>query len=126
MADGGEFLVRGPPVFKGYWNRPEETQNAFLDGWFKTGDIGNIDPDGYLSVTDPKKELIKTSAAKFIAPQPTENSLKLSPLIGTAAILGHKRKFAFVIASPNFTVLAESRPINDIPFASHAGLIANP
>src|ERR1700723_4161393 len=88
IAEAGEILVRGPSIFKGYWNRPEETQNAFLDGWFKTGDIGHIDADGYLSVTDRKKELIKTSGGKFIAPQPIENSLKLSPLVGAAAIVG--------------------------------------
>ena len=96
IADDGEILVRGPSVFKGYWNRPEETENAFLDGWFKTGDIGHVDADGYLSVTDRKKELIKTSGGKFIAPQPIENSLKLNPFVATSAIIGDRRKFAFV------------------------------
>ena len=110
IAEDGEILVRGPSVFKGYWNRPEETQNAFQDGWFKTGDIGHIDSDGYLSVTDRKKELIKTSGGKFIAPQPIENSLKLNPLVGTAAIIGDKRKFAFVIISPNFALLEDLGP----------------
>jgi long-chain acyl-CoA synthetase len=126
IADDGEILVRGPSVFKEYWNRPEETQNAFVDGWFKTGDIGNIDADGYLSVTDRKKELIKTSGGKFIAPQPIENSLKLRPLIGTAAVLGDKRKFAFVIVSPNFAALEEWARNSDIAFSSRAELIANP
>ena len=102
IAEDGEILVRGPSVFKGYWNRPEETKAALVDGWFKTGDIGNIDADGYLSVTDRKKDLIKTSGGKFIAPQPIENSLKLNPLIGTAAILGDRRKFPAVLISPNF------------------------
>jgi long-chain acyl-CoA synthetase len=126
IAEDGEILVRGPSVFKGYWNRPEETQNAFIDGWFKTGDIGNIDADGYLSVTDRKKELIKTSGGKFIAPQPIENSLKLNPFIGTAVILGDKRKFAFVIISPNFTLLEDWARTNDIAFSSRAELVGKP
>jgi long-chain acyl-CoA synthetase len=126
IADDGEILVRGPSVFKEYWNRPEETSSAFQDGWFKTGDIGHIDADGYLSVTDRKKELIKTSGGKFIAPQPIENSLKLNPLIGTAAILGDKRKFAFVIVSPNFALLEDWAQNNNVTFSSRAGLVANP
>jgi long-chain acyl-CoA synthetase len=138
IAEDGEILVRGPSVFKGYWNRPEETRNAFIgfhskdgevekkNGWFKTGDIGHIDADGYLSVTDRKKDLIKTSGGKFIAPQPIENSLKLSPLIGTAAVLGDKRKFPAVIVSPNFTSLEHWAQLNDIPFASRDELIAYP
>jgi long-chain acyl-CoA synthetase len=141
IAEDGEILVRGPSVFKGYWNRPEETQNAFVDartndgrtndgrvndGWFKTGDIGNIDADGYLSVTDRKKDLIKTSGGKFIAPQPIENSLKLSPLIGTAAIIGDKRKFAAVIVSPNFLVLEDWAGTNGVAFSTRAELVADP
>jgi len=126
IAADGEILVRGPSVFKGYWNRPEETQNAFQDGWFKTGDIGNIDADGYLSVTDRKKELIKTSGGKFIAPQPIENTLKLYPLVGTAVVVGDKRKFAFVIISPNFTLLEELARANNITFSSRTELVADP
>ena len=126
IAEDGEILVRGPSVFKGYWNRPEETANALVDGWFKTGDIGNIDADGYLSVTDRKKDLIKTSGGKFIAPQPIENSLKLNPLVGTSAILGDKRKFAAVIVSPNFAALEDWARVNDVAFASRAELISNP
>jgi long-chain acyl-CoA synthetase len=126
IAEDGEILVRGPSVFKGYWNRPAETKNAFQDGWFKTGDIGQIDADGYLSVTDRKKDLIKTSGGKFIAPQPIENSLKLNPLVGTPAVLGDKRKFAFVIVSPNFAPLEKWARTNEIAFASRAELVANP
>jgi long-chain acyl-CoA synthetase len=126
IAEDGEILVRGPSIFKGYWNRPEETQNAFQEGWFKTGDIGAIDADGYLSVTDRKKDLIKTSGGKFIAPQPIENALKLNPFIGAAAILGDKRKFAFVIVSPNFTLLEAWARTNDFGFSSRAELVANP
>ena len=126
IAEDGEILVRGPSVFKGYWNRPEETGNAFQDGWFKTGDIGQIDADGYLSVTDRKKELIKTSGGKFIAPQPIENSLKLNPLVGTAAIIGDKHKFACVIVSPNFALLEDWARTSNIALSSRAELVANP
>jgi long-chain acyl-CoA synthetase len=125
IAEDGEILVRGPSVFKGYWNRLDETQNAFQDGWFKTGDIGHIDADGYLSVTDRKKELIKTSGGKFIAPQPIENSLKLNPLVGTAAIIGDKRKFAFVIISPNFALLEDWARENNVVYSSRAELVSN-
>jgi long-chain acyl-CoA synthetase len=125
IAEDGEILVRGPSVFKGYWNRPEETKAAFEGGWFKTGDIGNIDADGYLSVTDRKKELIKTSGGKFIAPQPIENSLKLNPLVGVAALLGDRRKFAAVIISPNFALLEQWARDNKVPFASRAELVAH-
>jgi long-chain acyl-CoA synthetase len=126
IAEDGEILVRGPSVFKGYWNRPEETKAALVDGWFKTGDIGNIDADGYLSVTDRKKDLIKTSGGKFIAPQPIENSLKLNPLVGIPAILGDRRKFASVMISPNFAALEEWARENEIAFTSRAELIGDP
>jgi long-chain acyl-CoA synthetase len=125
MAEDGEILVRGPSVFSGYWNRPEETQSAFQDGWFKTGDIGNLDADGYLSVTDRKKELIKTSGGKFIAPQPIENSLKLNSLVGTAVVVGDKRKFACVLISPNFVVLEDWARMHDVSFSSRADLVSN-
>ncbi len=126
IAEDGEILVRGPSVFKGYWNRPDETNSALSDGWFKTGDIGNIDADGYLSVTDRKKDLIKTSGGKFIAPQPIENSLKLSPLIGVAAVLGDRRKFPAVMISPNFALLEQWAKENNVSFTTRADLIADP
>ena len=126
IAEDGEILVHGPSVFKGYWNRPEETRASLNDGWFKTGDIGNIDADGYLSVTDRKKDLIKTSGGKFIAPQPIENALKLNSLIGVAAILGDKRKFPAVLISPNFPLLEDWARTNGIPFSSRTELVANP
>jgi long-chain acyl-CoA synthetase len=126
IAEDGEILVRGPSVFKGYWNRPEETKAALVNDWFKTGDIGNIDADGYLSVTDRKKDLIKTSGGKFIAPQPIESALKLNPFMGAAAILGDKRKFPAVMISPNFAALEEWARTNGVSFSSRAELIANP
>jgi long-chain acyl-CoA synthetase len=126
IAEDGEILVRGPSVFKGYWNRADETKAAQENSWFKTGDIGNIDPDGYLSVTDRKKDLIKTSGGKFIAPQPIENALKLNPFVGVAAIVGDKRKFAAVIVSPNFVRLEDWARENRIAFSSHTDLVAHP
>ena len=107
IADDGEVLVRGPSVFKQYWNKPKETQEAFVDGWFKTGDIGNLDADGFLSITDRKKDLIKTSGGKFIAPQPIENSLKHNALVAEAVVVGEKRKFPAVLIAPNFPLLED-------------------
>ena len=125
IADDGELLVRGPSVFKGYWNRPDETREAFVDGWFKTGDIGQVDAEGYLSITDRKKDLIKTSGGKFIAPQPIESSLKLNPLIGTAVVLGDRRKFPAVLIAPHFPVLEDWARANHVDFASRPTLVAN-
>ena len=115
IADDGEILVRGPSVFKGYWNLPEETARALEpDGWFHTGDIGHLDEEGYLSVTDRKKELVKTSGGKFIAPAPIEQKLKSNPLVGEAIVIGDKRKFPSVIVAPNFAELE--------PWARSAGI----
>ena len=106
FAADGELEVRGPSIFKGYWKKEKETAEAFTaDGWFKTGDIGNMDADGFLSITDRKKELLKTSGGKLIAPQPIENKLKANALVGNAALVGDKHKFACVLISPNFAAL---------------------
>lgn len=126
IAHDLEILVRGPSIFSAYWNRPEETRDAFVDGWFKTGDIGNLDEDGFLSVTDRKKDLLKTSGGKFIAPQPVESSLKLNALIGTAVVLGDRRKFASVIISPAFPLLEEWARGNHIVFSSREELVEHP
>lgn len=125
IADDGEVLARGPSIFSGYWHRPDETRSVFVDGWFKTGDIGNLDNDGYLSITDRKKDLIKTSGGKFIAPQPIENSLKLNPLIGTAVVIGDRRKFPAVLISPHFPVLEDWAHANQIDFSSRQTLVAD-
>lgn len=126
IADDGEIMVRGPSVFKGYWKRPEETANAFIDGWFKTGDIGNLDGDGFLSVTDRKKDLIKTSGGKFIAPQPIENSLKHNALIAEAIVLGDKRRFPAVLISPYFSLLEDWARNNQVKFSTRRELVGNP
>jgi long-chain acyl-CoA synthetase len=125
IAEDSEILVRGPSVFRAYWNRPEETKNAFEDGWFKTGDIGKLDDQGFLLVTDRKKDLLKTSGGKFIAPQPIENSLKLNTLIATSVVLGDRRKFASVIISPHFPLLEDWARNNHITFSSREELVAH-
>jgi long-chain acyl-CoA synthetase len=125
IADDSEILVRGPSVFRSYWNQPEETNNAFNDGWFKTGDIGALDEDGFLFVTDRKKDLLKTSGGKFIAPQPIENSLTLNALIGSAVVLGDRRKFPSVIISPHFPLLEEWARANHISCSSREELVAH-
>jgi long-chain acyl-CoA synthetase len=123
IATDGEVEVRGPSVFKGYWNMPEETATAFEEDWFRTGDIGQLDDNGYLSITDRKKDLIKTSGGKFIAPQPIENSFKANVFVGEAAVVGDKRKFASVLIVPNFPVLEEWAAAHDIAFSSRKELV---
>jgi long-chain acyl-CoA synthetase len=122
IAEDGEILVKGPTVFKGYWEMPEETRNAFVDGWFKTGDIGVLDSEGFLSITDRKKDLIKTSGGKFIAPQPIENALKSNVLVAQAAIIGDTRKYASVIISPHFPLLEDWARANGVVFMSRKEL----
>src|SRR4051812_10050158 len=124
IAADGEILVRGPAVFKGYWQREQETRDAFADGWFKTGDIGSIDADGYLSITDRKKDLIKTSGGKFIAPQPIEGKLKSNALVAEAAVLGDRRKFPAVLIAPQFAALETWARENGIAFSDRRELIA--
>jgi long-chain acyl-CoA synthetase len=123
IAEDGEILVRGPSVFQGYWNKSDETHEAFVDGWFKTGDIGSLDEDGFLYVTDRKKDLIKTSGGKFIAPQPIENALKHNPLIAEAVVVGDKRKFPAVLIFPNFAALSERMKNNGAQNSSREQLL---
>jgi long-chain acyl-CoA synthetase len=131
LAADGEVEVNGPLVFKGYWNKPDETAESFTpDGWLKTGDIGAMDADGFLSITDRKKELLKTSGGKLIAPQPIENKLKAHNLVGNAALVGDKHKFACVLISPNFAALEGWAKVHNIAVASdgsdRTALVRNP
>jgi long-chain acyl-CoA synthetase len=123
IADDGELLVRGPSVFKGYFGMPEETAAVFEEGWFKTGDIASIDQDGYLSITDRKKDLIKTSGGKFIAPQPIENSLKVNQYIAEAALLGDGRRFPAVLIIPSFDDLEAWAHQHGVKFSSRKDLV---
>jgi len=127
FAADGELEVKGPSIFAGYWKKEKETKEVFTaDGWFMTGDIGNIDKDGFLSITDRKKELLKTSGGKLIAPQPIENKLKANVLVGHAALVGDKHKFASVLISPNFQALEGWAKGQGIATADHAALVKEP
>jgi long-chain acyl-CoA synthetase len=124
FAEDGELEVKGPSVFVGYWRNEKETAAAFTaDGWFKTGDVGNVDGDGFISITDRKKELLKTSGGKMIAPQPIENKLKANVLVGQAALVGDKHKFACVLISPNFAALEGWAKGQGIATSDHAALV---
>ena len=126
LAVDSEVEVRGPSVFQGYWKKDEETKKSFTpDGWFCTGDIGKLE-DGFLSITDRKKELLKTSGGKLIAPQPIENKLKANTLVGNAALVGDKHKFACVLISPNFAALTAWAKEKGIDASDRSALIADP
>ena len=126
-TEDGEIEVRGPSIFREYWRNPDETAKAFTaDGWFKTGDIGELDADGYLSITDRKKDLIKTSGGKFIAPQPIEGHLRANVLVAHAAVLGDRRNFPSVIVAPHFPLLESWAHANSVEFHSRGELIAHP
>jgi len=127
IAQDGEIQVKGPCIMQGYYKNPEATREALSpDGWFNTGDIGHLDPDNYLYITDRKKDLLKTAAGKFVAPQPIENILKTSPYILNAMVVGDKRKFVCALVVPNATTVAAKAAEQGIQFASHHELAAHP
>ncbi len=127
IAEDGELLVQGPNVFQGYWKQPPHSPENFDDqGFFRTGDIAHLDADGFLYVTDRKKELLKTSGGKLIAPQPIENKLKANLLVGQAALVGDRHKFASALISPNFVVLESWAQQQGITAATRRDLTSDP
>ncbi|MGA3008922.1 MAG: long-chain fatty acid--CoA ligase [Terracidiphilus sp.] len=126
LASDGELLVRGPSVFGGYWQKPAATAECIdAEGWFRTGDIGHLDQDGFLYITDRKKELLKTSGGKLVAPQPIENKLKNSILVAQAALVGDRHKFVSVLISPNFLALEQWASHHGIKTKEHAELVTD-
>ncbi len=127
IADDGEILTRGPNVMTGYFNKPDATREALEpDGWFHTGDIGMLDAEGFLKITDRKKDLIVTAGGKKIAPQPIEGLLKLNKFISNAVLLGDRRKFPIALIVPNFDRLETWARQAGLSWESHEELVALP
>ncbi|NIO49860.1 MAG: AMP-binding protein [Candidatus Aminicenantes bacterium] len=125
IAEDGEILAKGPNIMKGYYKKEEETREVFEGEWFKTGDIGHLDEDGFLVITDRKKDLIVTAGGKNIAPQPIENLLKTNPYIENVLAIGDRRKFVSALVVPNFEKLEEYAKFNNIPYETPGDLIKN-
>ncbi|TDI23082.1 MAG: long-chain fatty acid--CoA ligase [Acidobacteria bacterium] len=123
IAADGEILARGPNVMIGYYNNPEATAAVIRDGWFYTGDIGRIDADGYLSITDRKKELIVTAGGKNVAPQPIEGLLKRDPLVAEAVLVGDRRRFVSVLLVPDFPILEQRLAVDGLAPGPPAELV---
>jgi long-chain acyl-CoA synthetase len=126
-AEDGELLVRGPCVMQGYYKKPEETRAVLSsDGWLATGDIGRLDADGYLSITDRKKELLKTAGGKLIAPAPIENALKSSPFIASAVLVGDRRPYIAALIAPNFATIQGRAAQAGVRLGSPQEMVSSP
>lgn len=126
IGDAGEVQVRGDNVMKGYWGKPAETAAVFEDGWFRTGDVGVLDPDGYLRITDRIKDLIITSQGKNVAPQRVEGMLAGHPLLEQVVVIGDRRSFLSALIVPSFPALEERARRDGIPFTSREELVKRP
>ena len=127
IAGDGEICVRGPNIMRGYFNKPEATAEVIdRNGYFHTGDIGRLDEDGYLYITDRKKDLIVTSAGKNIAPQPIENILKTHPLMAEVVMVGNGHNFPTALVVPNFEALGRAAAAAGVANVSREALIADP
>jgi len=125
IASDGEILARGPNIMQGYYKNKKETEATLIDGWLHTGDIGVFDADGFLMITDRKKHLFKTSAGKYIAPTPIENTFLASKFIDQFIVIGDRRMFLSALVVPDFEALKEYADSNKIPYASEEDLTKN-
>jgi len=125
IAEDGEILLKGPNIMKGYWKDEETTRQVIKDGWFYTGDIGEVDKDGYLKITDRKKHIIVTSGGKNIAPLPIENLISESPYVDQVIVIGEKRPFLIALIVPDFNTLKEITSVEGIQTSSNKELIQN-
>ena len=124
IASDGEILARGPNIMQGYYKLPEATKEMLdADGWLHTGDIGELDSDGYLKITDRKKELLKTAGGKYIAPQPIEGMIKRNKFVANAVLYGDRRKYPIVLVVPNFDNLERWAKERNLSYHSKAELI---
>lgn len=126
IAEDGEILVKGPNVMQGYYKQPEMTNDVIKDGWFHTGDIGELHKGDYLKITDRKKEMFKTSGGKYIAPQPMENKFKESSLIEQLIVVGENKNYPAALIVPSFDGLREYCKHKDIPYTSDEEMIQKP
>jgi long-chain acyl-CoA synthetase len=121
----GEICVAGPSVMQGYYKRPDLTAETIIDGWLHTGDIGVIDENNFLKITDRKKELFKTSGGKYVAPQPIENKMKESPFVEQIMLVGDNKRFVSALIVPSFAKLKEWTKQHGIQFTSNEEIIKN-
>jgi long-chain acyl-CoA synthetase len=126
FAADGELLVEGPSVFQGYWNQPDMTAQALRDRWFSTGDIGHLDEDGYLFITDRKKDLIVTAGGKNIAPQELENQLKTDKFIANLMVYGDRKPYLTALVVPDFEALQKYADYKHIDFLDLCDLVRHP
>ena len=122
ISPEGEILLRGPHIFMGYLNQPEKTAETLRDGWLHTGDVGMLDNEGYLKITDRMKDIIITAGGKNITPSEIENQLKFSPYISDAVVIGDKRKFLSCLIMIDYDNVAKHAQDNNVPFTDFASL----